>query len=423
MLKINIKIFTTAFLVLFILFTYIGLQPFMIGASDADLLVVGESNSTRQLFYILFFLMSFFLYCLSGKTKFERMRDIKNTMAVVLILLWCILSSIWALYPEVSFKRSALLALSTLTVFFLVSSLEREVVISSTAKLLAFLLIVSFLSIPIIDSAVHDSAEIFDSDLAGNWRGIFSHKNDAGPAVVFGIFFFIAMYFQSRKKIWLYLVPIAVTFVFFTKSKTSLGILFPSIIFGLLSIYVVKKDILVKIFTVIFVMLIFTFFVLNDFLLSIFTNILNDPMAFTGRSTIWDMMFSAILDKPFLGYGYGSVWSVDDKMILTNYEFGRVSWVFLLTQGHNSYLDLTLAIGLIGLLIFVFTFIVSPFLNSWKFSAIEPSFTFLFWSILFFVSFHSLLETNFLLADKGRWVVFLMVFLMYRLHPTVRFKT
>jgi len=108
------------------------------------------------------------------------------------------------------------------------------------------------------------------------------------------------------------------------------------------------------------VFLISAFLMSSRFLFDEFEHIIANPEAFTGRAAIWDLMLQAIEDNFWLGLGYGSVWFVGDDMLLTDYAFGWVDWVFTMTQGHNGYLDTVLSIGIVGLLMTLWIMFIKP---------------------------------------------------------------
>jgi O-antigen ligase len=67
----------------------------------------------------------------------------------------------------------------------------------------------------------------------------------------------------------------------------------------------------------------------------------------TGRNEIWAQLIPAAKQKLLLGYGFGGFWT--DKWI----EILRVN------EAHNSYLDLILSTGTIGLILFSIFMIIS----------------------------------------------------------------
>jgi O-antigen ligase len=66
---------------------------------------------------------------------------------------------------------------------------------------------------------------------------------------------------------------------------------------------------------------------------------------FSGRTLIWQVAWEYVAPRPLLGYGFGAT---------TYGGFARTILQWLgVDSPHNGYLDLTLSIGIVGLLVFV----------------------------------------------------------------------
>jgi O-antigen ligase len=67
----------------------------------------------------------------------------------------------------------------------------------------------------------------------------------------------------------------------------------------------------------------------------------------TGRLPLWDALWHAVDDQPMLGYGFGAFWNEPNIL--------RFSKMFRwhIPHAHNAYLDLALAIGLVGLVLHI----------------------------------------------------------------------
>ena len=403
MIRINYYKISQWLFVLFIGFTFVGLTPFAGERLEYELSDTGHGNFLRQLIFLSLWFMS--ALC------FRRLGDINvlyKLKSFILLLIWCVVSFFWAEEPLISIRRSALLILTASTLLMLVSILDKDDLIDLLSKLFLFLLFISLIAIPIVPGAVHISSDFLDSTVVGNWKGIFPHKNQAGPAMVFSAFIFIFKYQITNDKKWLLFTFLSVFFIYFTHSKTSLILLFPSIAFSYAVCFWTKtkmRDVIL--WSGIF--LIFAFLMSSRFLFDEFEHIIENPEAFTGRAAIWDLMLQAIEDNFWLGLGYGSVWFVGDSMLLTDYAFGWVDWGFIMTQGHNGYLDTALSIGVIGLLMTLWVMFINPtymIISEVKEKKHLP----LLLMFLFFFVFHNIFETDLFNASKGRWIIFLTMF-------------
>ncbi len=88
---------------------------------------------------------------------------------------------------------------------------------------------------------------------------------------------------------------------------------------------------------------------------------LRDP-TFTGRLDIWRFGFAKLWEQPWAGYGFESFWK--SEAIVRMEANLELSWMVQNSvHGHNGYLDVALGMGLIGLALTLWTFIVKPVLD------------------------------------------------------------
>jgi O-antigen ligase len=75
-----------------------------------------------------------------------------------------------------------------------------------------------------------------------------------------------------------------------------------------------------------------------------------DP-SFTGRTQIWEASLETLLERPWLGYGYGALFWQDTISPETIEIWRQVG--FRAAHAHNGALDVALQVGLIGLAVFL----------------------------------------------------------------------
>ncbi|MEE2024478.1 O-antigen ligase family protein [Alkalimonas mucilaginosa] len=405
--KFNYQNAASLLLGLLLAFSFTGLSPFSTSSGlDIELSDTGGGSFARQIIFIFFFggALAIFL-------KKQNVSELQKIPLLLLFMGWCFLSIFWADHPAISVRRVALLLITVSTIFMLISCMTLDQTIICITRVLATLVIISLIAMPVLPGAVHTGAELFDTGLEGNWKGIFIHKNHAGPALMVAISLFLYQYYHKRSYVWLVLVFLAFIFLVFTKSKTSIALLMPSLMFG----YLLYKTLHLKSFSnivgIIYICILSLLFILREPIIDSFVSILDNPEAFTGRATIWDIILRAIQDHFWFGIGYGSVWSVGEDMLVAEYAFGWVDWVFTLTHAHNGYLEVLISLGIIGLTLCLATFVIMPFFKavSLSNSSVHP-FMFLFFSSFLFFTLHNMLETDFLNATDGRWFLILIFY-------------
>src|SRR5579872_5928401 len=100
-------------------------------------------------------------------------------LSMGLLLAWCVASALWAATPDLVLRRAGLEVVIVVSVMLSVETLGPARAFTIWRWLLAAVLVVNFLSIPLVASARHGTGEI-DPALVGNWRGLYGHKNIAG---------------------------------------------------------------------------------------------------------------------------------------------------------------------------------------------------------------------------------------------------
>ena len=194
----------------------------------------------------------------------------------------------------------------------------------------------------------------YGRDLMGGhstaWKGIFSAKNYLGNMALF--FLTVAVSYCPRTNFWKSLRVSQILFcllaIAFSRAATSYLLTAVYITYALTLKMVRgfrKKDYFVA-FILLFVIFAAgtTVIILQpDFLISL----LGKDATLTGRTEIWDEVMTSIVKHPLFGYGYQAFWlgfkGESYRIILA------VTWA--LGQAQNGFLDVTLEMGMVGLII------------------------------------------------------------------------
>jgi O-antigen ligase len=190
---------------------------------------------------------------------------------------------------------------------------------------------------------------VVELGLAGNWRGLFSHKNIAGPMMV--IFAFIGIFVaKTRHAVLGWSITIAAgIFLLCTGAKTATALV-PLVL--LLSWTCLR----VRSLALQGVLLLSLLVGLNVFTVgslysgvakSINEYVLPDP-TFTGRTDIWQFAIDGIVERPVFGFGMGSFWQREQTVGGPSLEWEGPESA---SHAHNSFLDLALTTGIPGLIL------------------------------------------------------------------------
>ena len=130
---------------------------------------------------------------------------------------------------------------------------------------------------------------------------------------------------------------------------------------------------------------------------------------FTGRDVLWANAFKEAIKTPLLGKGFGSFWTEDKGLKLVR------GWNP--NQGHNSFLDLWLDIGILGIILFFICFPIT-LLMRWntvrgEVGSLQRRYMAALYSMIFaYFIFYSFAQSFFLLFAKFAFLIFVWAYLL-----------
>lgn len=266
--------------------------------------------------------------------------------------------------------------------------------------------------------AIHSLADTIEPDLAGAWRGVFSHKNITSQVMGYFAFFGFYLVREGRRGQGWAIALGALFFLAFTHGKTSTALWFPALVVGYWGARSHGG---------------FTFkaLALGPALLMCGLGVgaqLYTPLAdlaaslpfdatFTGRAQVWEFAARELPKVMWTGGGFDSFW--DNPAVRYNTENG---WATTAAHGHNGYLDATLTMGLVGLALTLWNFVVTPLGDIRRAAGrASPAIVTLCAQIWVYGVWLSSLET--FLYDRADPVFFLFLFVVFLLRYLATFPT
>lgn len=334
-------------------------------------------------------------------------------MALCMLL---VISSLWSLAPAISFRRAILEVIVVGSVLVNVVSLQRAEH--------AFIILYRIAAITLVfDLFMLLRANGFDE--TGLFRGIHPHKNVVGFIAAISIFTGVWVRKSSslRTTHWntAYLFAWMVLLVL-SQSKTSLGLtlMAPAIALGARKL-ARNLGVGVGIPLLVFFGLVYSVFVVA-FISGVDVGRGVEQwvyrIGFTGRDDIWQFLIARFLEKPWLGYGYGGFWDIG--LASPNQRYGT-GFIPMLNQAHDGYLDLLLALGVTGLLVYLTVFI--SFLSSLATAEKKSQYSSLAlgWTFVVFSQMHNFTESTLLRGFSLVWVIQLIAMsITYRMSHEAR---
>ena len=331
-------------------------------------------------------------------------------VSMILLLVWCLASALWTPESAIAFRRAGLQVVIVVSVLLSVETIGPKRAFDIWRILLGIVLVVNFLSIPLIEAARHGAGEI-DTALVGNWRGLYGHKNIAGAVCAMTAILFLFTRTGWRNWIGIVVACAAIVFLVMTRSKTSLGLLSVALLAGWLY-HLSWRDGLSRailvVSTSIAVLALGTLIAMDP---DILTRYLADPAQFTGRAAIWAAELAYIRDHPLLGAGFGTF--ADTGGLSPLHGYLASNWVGTVSHGHNGYLQILVTIGGIGFVLAMTALVIRPMQRFWPLNfrtgnSETDSFKPMLFAIFTFMLLHNFMESDFL-EGGGAWAALLLV--------------
>jgi exopolysaccharide production protein ExoQ len=393
-----------AFIALLLLI-FIGLDAFSpppLVAQFGGVEEASRGDATRQILYLV-------TAALIGFTALQRygisvIRAVPLSMG--LLLIWCVASAMWAPGPGVVLRRAGLEVIIVVSLMLSVETLGPARAFTIWRWLLAAVLLVNFLSIPLVASARHGAGEI-DPALVGNWRGLYGHKNIAGAVCALTAILFLFTKTGRKNWIGILIALAACIFLGMSHSKSSAGFLVIALAAGALYRFAWRDGLSRALLAAIIAVLACAgiAFALID--ADAIAKLLEDPDEFTGRAEIWAAELRYIADHPLLGAGFGTFTNSGGQSPLHNYVSG--SWVDAVSHGHNGYLQVLVTIGGIGFGLTLLAAIVAPLGRLWALDhQEEDAFKPMLLALFVFAILHNFMESDFLEGDAPTWAALLL---------------
>lgn len=343
-----------------------------------------------------------------------RMRPLVRPV-YLLMLGWLVLSVVTSSDSALSARRlvfSLLVILLAAALPLLPTSLKRFSELAAVAVI--GVLALCYAGVVLIPHrAVHQSHDVIEPLLAGNWRGTFSHKNIA--SAIMANFIFIGLFVAKARNAYLgwAIVIASAVFLAMSEGKASAALLPFVLLLGwavqrtrssaLAAILIFAPMIALNIFTVGSLYL--------DSVMEIDKAILKDP-TFTGRNDIWQFALDNIRERPWIGHGFGAFWETPFTVFQPAQDGSLATTA---SHAHNAFLDLTLTVGIIGAGIAILWTLVLPFIDLQRCRRIgaDPALTRLFMRIWLFAAYTCSFES--VLFDRGDPHWFTMLVAMFGL--------
>ncbi|WP_368933576.1 O-antigen ligase family protein [Brevundimonas naejangsanensis] len=321
-----------------LILTYVGFWSAPLtgyGARSADFL---------RNFYYPAYLLALVLVCMRPGRALKGM--VRSPLLIALLLLTAA-TYFWSIMPDLTARRIPALVFTTLAGVALASRWSWKSLTEIVAGTLAVLAVMSLLLGALLPD-MGRMQEIFP----GAWRGLWLEKNGLGHVMVQTTIFLLAagIMVPERRTLWFGLAAVSMALVILSTSKTALLVLLLSL--GAMGFVAVVKSgpLRAVVATWLAVVVVIGVGLLIATETDLVLELLGKDATLTGRTEIWSGIMEQMSDHPWRGFGYGAVW--DDPGFT-----GPKAWIghqahFLPANAHSGWLEIYIALGLGGVILF-----------------------------------------------------------------------
>ena len=317
---------------------------------------------------------------------------------LVICVLWCGASFFWSISPDITIRRSVALLMTTTFGLFLAARYDWDQLVLRLAYVfLAASVLSLFLGIAVPElgrmQVIHEGA----------WRGAWLEKNSFGTNMAKALLLMMCA-FAMRPKQWFIWVPAALLCFGLVLLSTSKAALLAALvaIAVFFAIRIFRRFPYLRVPLMYFVVIsvsAFTFLILV--VPDMMFELIGKERTLTGRTDIWNLLVSAIKERPVRGYGYGTFWM--DPLGPSYWVREGLEWGVPTAQ--NGWIETWLSAGAVAVGLFAIFFLFTMIL---ALDRLYRGGTENYWVILSTILFFmiSLSESTILQQNDLSWVVF-----------------
>ncbi|EKU98631.1 lipid A core-O-antigen ligase-like enyme [Leptolyngbya sp. PCC 7375] len=334
--------FTYVFISLFFFTDAVTMVLLSGGASEGDGFSYDSINYIPvHLFYVIHNCLTlFFVACRYKRTLYILLSNPVLIAASTVVGL----SFFWSFAPDDSLSAGIFATCNMLFAVYLAGryTLKQQITILSyvllSISILNFVFVYALPQYGIMGPPVHPGA----------WRGVFTHKNGAGKMMVLacGVMYTMFNEVKDKRLKWLYIIGLFLSLQMINKTGSGGALLNSVFILTIVTVLQVFKTETRKLLLSLIFLISGAIFVSVAYvpLMTFALGLIGKDATLTGRTDIWEYIYTMIGHRPALGYGVGGFWHGTAGPSL--YIWQRAGW--RVPDAHQGFLDMTLQIGIIG---------------------------------------------------------------------------
>ena len=328
-------------------------------------------------------------------------RGRRSDIWLTLLLGIALASALWSSMPGRSLARSVELLFTT----WFAAYVGRRYDLAEQLVLLAYaLLIVELISI--VAAIFFPDVGVMHGEFEGAWCGVFGHKNALGRVAFLGcLVFAVTAALEGRHWFGTLGVCTSAALLLLSTSRSALiGALAVAAMVPLLR-SLKHRGVVLTLYVTAAVAIPVAIGIWIYTHLDHVMDLLGRNLTLSGRTTLWLTVASFVGQRPLLGYGYNAFWQG------MNGDSGFISLLLRweVPHSHNGLLELALDAGLIGVGLFLTSFLLTlrAAVRTQK-AGVEAG---ALWPLigLIFIAITNLTESSLLRSNNTYWLVYLLI--------------
>jgi O-antigen ligase len=410
--RLRSAIFIAAFLLV-----WISTAPFK---GSYEVSVADTSNVVNQISFTLMAILG--VACAVGNGGAAARAYLRPTW--LLLLLWMTIGVIYSANPDVSMRayRFTLVVLTIAgTVILLPQNRRQFAQLLGTAALIIILICYAGLVLyPGI--AIHSAGDALEPEHAGDWRGLFDHKNIAGAMMAILMLIGIFIVGSGARRLGWAVTVLAATFLFFTGSKTSMGLGPFVVLVGLACARI--RSLWLRALVALGPLAVLLTATVGSVLFKPIDEIVqmvSPGQTFTGRTEIWKFALDRLWNRPIFGFGFEGFWQ-SDYVLYAEIGENETGIAQGMVHGHSGYVDLAIGLGIPGLILGLTVLILLPLRDHHRVvqTPENKAMAELFFRIWLFAIYSACLESFFFRRADPVWFALLVSVIGLRLTSKYR---
>lgn len=259
----------------------------------------------------------------------------------VLLVVFALASVIWSDAPDVTLRRGAALLGTTVFGIYLAARYSPRDLLRLLGWALGACAVLSLAA-----ALLFPAYGLSPSPHEGLWRGVFSHKNTLAQVMVVSVVVFFLLWKDASVGRWVPAGCLVLSVVLLVLSGSTSGIVILGALIALLPLYHALRWRNDRLIFALIVAVLAGSMVISIVLANAeaVLMIAGKDLTLTGRTELWEAAWTAISERPWLGYGYSAFW--------LGWEGGAAAiWSaagWETPHAHNGFIDLWLELGVLG---------------------------------------------------------------------------